>query len=515
MFCLLNIVNKKRARMLSLNTNEKNIQSPSLTDALIPVFSLLLLLALAVYYFGDDSSSGPNQIALMLCAGIACLVGLKNGYRRQAIEQGIVKGISLTLGAILILLAVGSLIGTWLLSGTVPTMIYFGLQILSPQYFYVSCCLICALVALCIGSSWTVAATIGVALMGVATGLEASLPITAGAIISGAYFGDKLSPLSDTTNLAPAIAGTELFTHIKYMLWSTVPSFIIALVVFIILGLSEGTDSSNNTMNSLLVDLQKEFHIAWYLLLPLAVTLFLALRKMPAFPAIGIGAITGAICAVLFQQPLILSLAEPNTTAMHANVMVIWRTMYAGISLNTGNNLVDSLLSGGGMGSMLNTIWLIITAMTFGAIMERVGLLAKLVESLLKFARSTGSLITSTIVTAFGTNCIAADQYIAIVMPGRMFKQEFAKRKLAPENLSRALEDGGTVTSALIPWNTCGAYMQSVLLINPFEYAIYCVFNWLTPIIGIILAFTGVKIKSVMLNRKNTILHDDLTAIEK
>jgi NhaC family Na+:H+ antiporter len=481
-----------------LNANKKNNKKPSLTDALIPVFSLLILLALAVYYFGDDSSSGPNQIALMLCAGIACLVGLKNGYRRKEIEQGIVKGISLTLGAILILLAVGSLIGTWLLAGTVPTMIYFGLQILNPQYFYISCCLICALVALCIGSSWTVAATIGVALMGVATGLEASLPTTAGAIISGAYFGDKLSPLSDTTNLAPAIAGTELFAHIRHMMWSTIPSFIIALIVFTVLGFNEANTNTDEAMNTLLASLQEEFFIAWYLLLPLVVTLFLAIKKIPAFPAIGIGAIVGAICAVLFQQPLILSFAEPNTTVLNANIMVVWRVMYAGVELNTGNTLVDSLLSGGGMGSMLNTIWLIITAMTFGAIMERVGLLNKLVQSLLKFARSTGSLITTTIFTAFGTNCIAADQYIAIVMPGRMFKQEYANRDLAPENLSRALEDGGTVTSALIPWNTCGAYMQSVLLINPFDYAIYCVFNWLTPIIGMILAFTGFKIKTLV-----------------
>ncbi len=481
-----------------MKANHKNTKKPSLTDALIPVFSLLTLLALAVYYFGDDSSSGPNQIALMLCAGVACLVGLKNGYQRKEIEQGIVKGISLTLGAILILLAVGSLIGTWLLSGTVPTMIYFGLQLLSPEYFYVSCCLICALVALCIGSSWTVAATIGVALMGVATGLDASLPTTAGAIISGAYFGDKLSPLSDTTNLAPAIAGTELFTHIRHMLWSTIPSFIIALIVFIVLGFDESKTHSAQAMDNLLANLQQEFHIAWYLLLPLVVTLLLAVKKMPAFPAIGIGAIAGAICAIAFQQPLILSFAEANTTMLNANIMVVWRVMYAGVELNTGNEMLDSLLSGGGMGSMLNTIWLIITAMTFGAIMERVGLLAKLVESLLSFARSTGSLITTTIFTAFGTNCITADQYIAIVMPGRMFKQEYAKRDLAPENLSRTLEDGGTVTSALIPWNTCGAYMHSVLLINPFEYAIYCVFNWLTPMVGIILAFTGFKIKTLV-----------------
>ena len=473
-------------------------QKPTLFDALFPIVILLCLLFLAVYFFGDDSSSGPNQIALMLCAGVASLIALKNGYKRDEIEEGITKGISLTLGAILILLAVGSLIGTWLLAGTVPTMIYFGLQILDPQYFYVSCSIICALVALCIGSSWTVAATIGVALMGVATGIDASGPMTAGAIISGAYFGDKLSPLSDTTNLAPAIAGTELFVHIKNMMWSTVPSFVITLIIFFYLGLNSATQVSNTQIDQLLVSLESEFFIAWYLLLPLLLTLFLAIKKIPAFPAIGLGAIAGAVWAVLFQQDLIISYANDGLSTVEANIMVVWQVMYSGVSLDTGNKAIDRLLSGGGMGSMLNTIWLIISAMTFGSIMEKAGLLKRIVESLISVTNSAGSLISTTIVTAFGTNCIAADQYIAIVMPGRMFKDAYKQRGLAPENLSRALEDGGTVTSPLIPWNTCGAYMQSVLLINPLEYAVFCFFNWLSPIIGIICAFAGFKVRSLL-----------------
>ena len=477
------------------NTIKKN---PSMLDALFPLVVLLILLFFAVYLFGDDSSSGPNQIALMICAGIACIIGLKNGYQGKEIEKGIVKGISLTLGAILILLAVGSLIGTWLLAGTVPTMIYFGLQILQPEYFYVSCCIICALVALCIGSSWTVAATIGVALMGIATGLNASGPITAGAIISGAYFGDKLSPLSDTTNLAPAVAGTDVFTHIKHMVWSTVPSFIIAIIIFFFLGLNTQSTVSLSEIDLLLSSLEQEFFIAWYLLLPLLVTLMLAMKKVPAFPAIGIGAIFGAVWAVLFQQELILGYTTNDLSLFNTNIKVVWQVMFEGVALNTSNPLINDLLSGGGMGSMLNTIWLIITAMTFGSIMEKVGLLQRVVESLLKLSTSIGSLISTTIVTAFGTNCIAADQYIAIVMPGRMFKEEYEKRSLAPENLSRALEDGGTVTSVLIPWNTCGAYMQSVLLINPLEYAVFCFFNWLTPIIGIMFALVGFKIKPLL-----------------
>jgi NhaC family Na+:H+ antiporter len=482
----------------------KNNKTPSLFDALFPITILLGLLALAVYFFGDDSSSGPNQIALILCAGIACLIGLKNGYKRREIEEGIVKGVSLTLGAILILLAVGSLIGTWLLAGTVPTMIYFGLQFIDPQYFYVSCTLLCALVALCIGSSWTVAATIGVALMGVASGLGASAPITAGAIISGAYFGDKLSPLSDTTNLAAAVSGTELFVHIKNMLWSTVPSFAIALLIFFLLGINSDEQLTNNQVNQLLVNLENEFHIAWYLLLPLLVTLFLAIKKMPAFPAIGIGALAGALWAILFQQPLILSYATEGLSIIEANVMVVWQVMFAGVALDSGNESIDRLLSGGGMASMLNTIWLIISAMVFGSIMEKVGLLKRVVESLLGVTKKAGSLISTTIVTAFGINCISADQYISIVMTGRMYKDTYKERKLAPENLSRALEDGGTVTSALIPWNTCGAYMQSVLLVSPLEYAVFCFFNWLSPVIGITCAFAGFKVKKLLVSAKQS-----------
>ncbi len=472
-------------------------KTPTLTDALIPICFMLLLLSLSVYYFGNDSSSGPNQVALLISAGVATLIGLKNGYRREQLEQGIVKGISVTLGAILILLAVGSLIGAWLLSGTVPTMIYFGLKLLSPDLFYLSCAIICALVAICIGSSWTVAATIGVALMGVANGLNASPAITAGAIISGAYFGDKLSPLSDTTNLSAAVAGAPLFSHIKNMLWSTVPTFIIALVIFYLLGINESVTVADQRLPLLLQTLTDEFTIAWYLLLPLALTLFLAMKKVPAFPAIGIGALVGALFAVLFQQDLVLSMADHQLSTLSANITVVWQVMYQGFSLISQDAVFNDLLSGGGMGSMLNTIWLIITAMTFGAVMETVGLLAIVVDKLLAISNKISSLIITTILTALGVNCIAADQYIALVIPGRMFKQHYQEKGLAPENLSRALEDGGTVTSVLIPWNTCGAYMQSVLMINPLDFIFYCFFNWLSPLVGIVGALLGYKIKHI------------------
>lgn len=471
----------------------KPLKQANLFDALFPIVTLLSLLFLAVYFFGDDSSSGPNQIALFLCAGIATLIGLKNGHTKASIEKSIVKGISLTLGAILILLTIGALIGTWLLAGTVPTLIYYGLQILDPNYFYLCCCIICALVALSIGSSWTVAATIGVALIGIATALDLSTAITAGAIISGAYFGDKLSPLSDTTNLAPAIAGAELFEHIKHMLWTTVPSFTIALILFYFLGINSHYQTEQSHLNAIFLEIEQTFNIGWYLLLPLAVTLLLALFKFPALPAIGIGAITGAVWAILFQQPLIDSLSTSEFQGSSAAIRVVWQAMYDGVSIKSEASMLSDLLSGGGMKGMLNTVWLIIAAMTFGAVMEGTGLLARLVSAILSGCKSLNSLITSTIMTAFGTNCIAADQYIAIVIPGRMFKEGYKKFNSSAKNLSRALEDGGTVTSALIPWNTCGAYMHSVLLVNPLDYAVYCFFNWLSPIVSIIIAQLGYR----------------------
>lgn len=474
------------------------IKQPSLLDALSPVILMVTLLGGAVFYFGDSSSSGANQIALLLSAGLAAIIGIKNGFKWDDIEAGIIKGISLSMTAILILLAVGSLIGTWLLSGTVPTMIYYGLQILSPSFFYAATCIICAIVAISIGSSWTVAATIGVALMGVAGGLGVSLPITAGAIISGAYFGDKMSPLSDTTNLAPAVAGTDLFTHIRHMAWTSFPSFVFALVVFIILGMTETNSAEATRIAQLSEGLTSKYTIAWYLIIPLLVTLTLALKKVAAFPAVFIGALVGGLWAVLFQQELIIELAGEGLDGFGANVTVIWTAMFDGVSVDTGDAALNDLLSGGGMSSMLTTIWLIITAMVFGAVMEHVGLLKRVVDLLVGFAQSASSLIITTIVTAFGSNLLTADQYISVVMPGRMFKDEYEKRGLAPENLSRALEDGGTVTSALVPWNTCGAYMQSVLLVSPLEYAVFCVFNWASPIFGVIFALLGFKVKKLV-----------------
>ncbi len=474
-----------------------NPKEPSMLDAFIPVISLVVLLATAVVYFGNDSSYGPNQISLLLAMGIAAVIGIKNGYRWHDIEKAIISGISLSLGAVLILLAVGSLIGTWLLSGTVPTMIYYGLQILDPSWFYAAACIICGIVALSIGSSWTTAATIGVALIGIAQGLSLDPAITAGAVISGAYFGDKMSPLSETTNLAPAIAGSELFAHIRYMFWTTVPSISTALVLFLILGFSEEPTATTSSISDLSNQLAQQFNISLFNLMPLVVLLFLAIKKVPAFPAVAIGALMGGLWAVLFQQELILRLANGNTDVLTANIKVVWAAFFDGVVIATGNTELDKLLSGGGMSKMLNTVWLIVCALSFGAVLEHLGMLRKFVNVILATAKSTGSLIASTVATCIGTNLITADQYISIVMPGRMYKEEYQRRGLHPLVLSRTLEDSGTITSPLIPWNTCGAYMYSVLLVNPLDYIFYCFFNLMNPILAVIYGFIGFNIKKI------------------
>lgn len=478
--------------------NLNKTKLPTMLDASIPVIFLIVLLTASVSTFGDNSSYGPNQIALLASMGLAIIIGLKNGFTWNSIEKAIVHGISLSLGAILILLAVGSLIGTWLLSGTVPTMIYYGLQILSPEWFYAATCIICAIVAMSIGSSWTTAATIGVALLGIAQGLGLSPEIAAGAVISGAYFGDKISPLSETTNLAPAIAGSDLFAHIRYMFWTTIPSILIALILFLLLGFSETTQVSSQAINDLNKQLAQNFSISPVNLVPLFVLLTLAIKKVPAFPAVSIGAIVGAICAIIFQQDLILSLAAKTNSVPLANLTVVWTTLFDGVSISAGDKKLNDLLSGGGMSSMLNTVWLIICALSFGSVLEHLGMLRKFLDVILKTAKTTGSLIASTVVTCIGTNLVTADQYMAIVMPGRMYNKEFQRRGLHPVVLSRTLEDAGTITSPLIPWNTCGAYMYSVLLVNPFDYMFYCFFNLINPILAIIYGFIGFKIKKII-----------------
>ncbi|MEM6638405.1 MAG: Na+/H+ antiporter NhaC [Pseudomonadota bacterium] len=484
-------------------------KTPSLIDALLPIGALIVLLGLSVYLFGDSSSSGPNQIALTLCAGIGALVCIKNGHAWDNVLAAIIKGISTAMGAILILLSVGGLIGTWLMAGTVPSLIYYGLEILNPQWFYAAACFICLVASLATGSSWTVAGTLGVALIGVAMGLGLSPAIAAGAIVSGAYFGDKMSPLSDSTNLAPAVVGTDLFRHIRHMLWTTGPSISIALVLFAAIGLRADIDTAAqaDTLNTLSSTLSAQFNISAWTLIPMVVVFAMAYRKFPPLPTILLGALLGGAVAVLLQPDVVLSFANsPDLPPALAMLKGVWIALSDGYVASTGVTEVDELLSNGGMSSMLVTIWLILTALTFGAVLEYGGMLKRLIESAIRGARSTGSLVFTVVVSAIGINIVAADQYIAIVLPGRMFKAEFKRRGLAPHNLSRVIEDSGTLTSPLIPWNTCGAYMSATLGVATLAYLPFAFFNLINPLMSILYGFTGFTMER---------LDDDDSAIDR
>jgi NhaC family Na+:H+ antiporter len=478
-------------------TEETDKRSIPLWLALLPLLFLITMLAASVSLFSDNSSYGPNQIALMLAAGAAALIGLYLGESWADMERAMVEGISLALKACLILLAVGSLIGSWMLAGTAPAVIYAGLGILDPSWFYPAALIICALVAVSIGSSWTTAGTVGIALMGIAQIMGLSLPITAGAVISGAYFGDKMSPLSDTTNLAPAMVGADLFVHIRHMMWTTVPSFLIALTLFSIIGFNtETTQAPVESIESARNILADNYTITWPTILPLVLLLILAMRKVSAFPTIAIGALAGCFVALIWQPGLVQAFGNPegDLSAWSGSIKALFMAMADGFQISTGDESLDALLSRGGMSSMLNTIWLIMSAMCFGGVMEHTGLLQRIVDALLKGVHGTGSLITTTVLTAIGMNIIAADQYIAIVLPGRMYKMEFARRGLAPQNLSRTLEDAGTMTSALIPWNTCGAFMAATLGVPTLAYAPYAFLNLMNPVIAIIYGVTNFRI---------------------
>ncbi|SFD12115.1 transporter, NhaC family (TC 2.A.35) [Microbulbifer thermotolerans] len=469
---------------MSQTSSNPDIRKASLTDALVPLGLLIALLSLSVYFYGADSSYGPNQIALLLSAGVVALMGMKNGHSWSDMEGGMLHGIGLVFGAILILLAVGALIGSWILAGTVPSMIYFGVQILSPQWFYAASCLICAIVGLSIGSSWTTAGTLGVALMGISGALGLNPAITAGAVISGAYFGDKMSPLSDTTNVAAAVTSNDLFLHIRHMLWTTMPAFLAALIIFSVFGFTADTGSVSATdIEQLLAALREEFNISLVSLIPLALLLIMAWRKIPAYPTLIIGSLVGCAIGLIFEPETARRLGGGDSFL--AAIKGAWYSLFDGYKSTSSNENVAELLSKGGMSSMLNTVWLIISAMAFGGAMERAGFLQVIVDWTLSRVKTVGGLVTATVFTCFGMNAAAGDQYMAIIIPGRMFRDAFADNGLHGLNLSRTLEDSGTITSVLIPWNTCGAYMSATLGVATFAYAPYALFNLICPLLAI------------------------------
>ncbi len=475
-------------------------REPSLLQAFIPIIFLIILLSINVYIFKDSALDGSNQIVLVLSAAVASIVASRIGFEWKEIREGVVKSISSAMTSMLILLLIGSLAGTWLLSGVVPAMIYYGLQVLNPAIFLFAACVVCSVVSIATGSSWTTAATVGIALIGIGKALGISEGLVAGAILSGAYFGDKLSPLSDTTNLAPAMAGTDLFTHIRYMTLTTVPSISIALLLFLIIGLTLDTSATAMDTEVILTAISDKFYISGWLFVVPAVVVFLIVKKIPAIPALLAGTLLGGVFAFIFQPALIPEVAGVSgAKGMYVGLM---KSLYGEISITTSNDMVNELLSSGGMYGMLNTVWLILCAMIFGGVMEKAGFLKVIAAAILRLVSSTGSLVSSTVGSCLFFNITASDQYLAIVVPGRMYADIYKEKGLAPENLSRSLEDSGTVTSVLVPWNTCGAYHSTVLGVSTLTYLPFCFFNIISPFMTIFFAYAGIKIRKLTESRQ-------------
>ncbi|MDC1394682.1 Na+/H+ antiporter NhaC [Flavobacteriaceae bacterium] len=465
----------------------------SLKASLIPVVLLVVLLAYNVFVFGDDALSGSNQFILLIGGAIAAVVGFYHKVSYEKMLAEVAENLKSTTGALLILLMVGALSGTWLVSGIIPAMIYYGLQILNPTIFLAACVIICAIISIATGSSWTTSATVGIALIGIGNALGIPMGMTAGAVLSGAYFGDKMSPLSDTTNLAPAMAGGDLFTHIRYMLLTTVPTLIVTLIVFVVLGFTMDTSGEADTA-SILNSIDATFNISgWLFLVPLGVILMI-LKKTPPLMALLIGTLLGGVFALIFQPEIIAGLSGAKELNFENGYKGILNAITVSTEIATDNVALNDLFTSKGMSGMLGTIWLIMCAMVFGGIMDGIGALSKISETLLGMAKTTFGLFASTVASCLALNVTASDQYLAIVIPGKMFSKAYKDKGLAPENLSRTLEDSGTVTSVLIPWNTCGAYHSGVLGVGVADYFVYAIFNWLSPFMTLLFAAFQIKI---------------------
>jgi NhaC family Na+:H+ antiporter len=481
--------------------DQKIIENTELNiwEALLPVIILVAMLAYNVYVFGDDALSGSNQFILLLGGAVAALVGFRNKVSYKTMIAEVAENVKSTSGAILILLMVGALAGTWLISGIIPAMIYYGLQVLNPTIFLAATLIICAVISIATGSSWTTAATVGIALIGIGEALGISLGMTAGAVLSGAYFGDKMSPMSDTTNLAPAMAGTDLFTHIKYMAYTTVPTIVVTLIVFVILGFFQNATGKAD-VDTLLTDIDAAFNISpWLFLVPIIV-IVLIIKKTPPLVALLAGTILGGIFALIFQPEVVAQVAEVEQLDFNSAYKGVLKSITVETSVATENEALADLFTAGGMAKMLGTIWLILCAMVFGGVMDAIGALARISSFMLNLFDSIFGLFASTVFTCIGLNFTASDQYLAIVVPGKMYAKAYKDKGLAPENLSRTLEDSGTVTSVLIPWNTCGAYHSGVLGVPVFDYAFYAIFNWLSPFMTLLFAAFQIKIKKLASN---------------
>jgi len=493
---------------------DQNIQENkelNLIEALVPVVILIALLAYnIVWQDGGWLGDYSNHYILLMAGGIAAVVGLFNKVSLQTMIAEVWENLKSVFVPLMILLLVGALAGTWMMSGIVPAMVYYGMQILNPTIFLAASVIICTIISLATGSSWTTTATVGIALIGIAGAMGISLGMAAGAIISGAYFGDKMSPLSDTTNLAPAMAGGELFSHIRYMALTTVPSILITLLIFVIIGFtaeSSGQLNENTVINDMLLD---KFNITpWLFVVPLIVVGIIMMKVKPLI-ALSVGALLGAICTIIFQPEVIKELTGATSLGIGEYISATINSIFTGTQLSLPDFVGSSdlpeklkeklpdLLAGKGMEGMLWTIYLIIAAMVFGGVMDGIGALARITKSLLSLAKTTFGLFASTVASCLALNITASDQYLALVVPGKMFKKAYEDQGLAPENLSRTLEDSGTVTSVLIPWNTCGAYQSGVLGVSVIEYFVFAIFNWVSPIMTLLFAAFSIKIKQLV-----------------
>ena len=465
--------------------------------ALIPAITLIVLMGMAVWLFGDASAGGPAQIVILVAAGAANIIGLAYGMKWSALEEAVVHSVSRAIPASLILLAVGALIGAWMMSGTAPAMIYYGLGLINPQWFYPAAALICASVSVSIGSSWTTAGTVGLALVGAATIMGLSPAIAAGAVIGGSYFGDKLSPLSDSTNLAAAVVGVNLFEHVRHMLTTTIPSLIIATVIFAGFSIMQGGDAAPvESIAQTRETLSAAYNLGPITMLPLVVVFILAIRKFPPYPTIAVGALLGGLVAVVSQPEIVRGFADPEGGLPFAAAMLkgVWQALSSGFQSSLGVPELDRLLTRGGMGSMMTIIWMVIAALSFAASMEVTGLLERLTAPLVNRIRGVGSLVSATVFSAIAMNIFSATQYMAIIIPGRMYVKEYEKRGLKPVNLSRTVEDAGTMTSALVPWTTCGVFMAGALGVPTLDYLPYAFMNLLNPLLAILYGFLGIAL---------------------
>lgn len=484
--------------MLGTAAPDGGPRPPTLLDALLPVAVLIALLALTIALFGVGATDGPLQVALLLSAAFASLIAFKNGLTVAAVADAAVGGVTAAMGAVFILLAVGALIGTWNMAGTIPTVVDYGIRLVSPNWFYLATAAVCALVGMVTGSSWTTAGTLGVAFVGMGRVLGLDPAAAAGAVICGAYFGDKMTPLSETTILVPKLVGGGLTVgqHVRNMVWTAGPALGVSLAVFLVLGLAADPDATIST-DQARAALGEAFAISPLALLPLVLLVVLAVLRMPPFLSILGSAVFAAVLAPFLQWPAVRAFVDdPSLGTVQTAVKAGYAAMATGFESDSGVQQIDELFSRGGMASMLTTIWLVLGALSFAAVMERAGFLARILEPVVARARRRGSLIAAVNVSGIGLNVIAGDQYVADVLPARTFSAEFARRGLAPQVLSRAVEDSGTVTSVLVPWNTCGAYISGVLGVSTAAYFPFCFFNIVSPVLDVAFGFLGFKVPS-------------------